>query len=122
VIASFILPLGIVHFDQTTEDDIREAVFRYMFDHEARQQKPYAKYYFIGIGKVGEGDDPSEEFMKRFEGNVPIVKKMSQSTASSSGIVVDKETGDGGIRYSVSEKRWINENHAEVEAGYYVAG
>ena len=122
VVASFLLPLGIILPDEKTEDDIKEAVFRYMFDHEARQQKPYAKYYFIGIGKVGEGDDPSQDFMKRFEENIPIVKRMSQSTVSSSGIVVDKETSDGGIRFSVSGIRWIKENQAEVEAGYYVAG
>jgi hypothetical protein len=102
-----------------TEDDIREAVIRYMFEHSATQQHPYASTIFIALER---DKDPSDEFMKRFEGNRPIVKKLSGSTyTSDTGMIVDKETGRGGIRYNVGTIKWINEKEARVEASYYVA-
>lgn len=118
----FFFPSGILYSDKTEEDNMREAVFRYMFEHEASQQKPYTKSLFIGLGKVGEGLDPNDEFMKRFEKDVPTVKKMSQSTTSSSGMAIDRQTGEAGIRYSIGQIKWINDNEAAVEAGYFVAG
>jgi hypothetical protein len=101
------------------EDNIREAVLTYMFEHAATQQHPLTDVFFIAINK---NEDPSDKFMKRFEGHKPVVKKLNQSTyKSDTGLIVDKETGRGGIRYSVREVKWINEKEARLEGSYYVA-
>ena len=113
-------PLFVGPSDQKLEDHIREAVFRYMFEHEATQQM--AKSFFIGFGPVGEGEDPGDEFLKRFKNHKPVVKKLSQSTFSKDGMVIDKETGAPGIRFSAREVTWVSDNEALVEAGYFVAG
>ena len=64
---------------QRQEDDIREAVFRWQFDHNVSGQQKTAKVYFLSVGeKYG---DPSDEFIKRFANNKPPVRKRSECTA-----------------------------------------
>ncbi len=57
------------------EDDIREAVFRYQFAHNASAQQQGAKVYFLSLA---EDKDPSDRFMLRFkdhtsDGRSPIL-------------------------------------------------
>jgi hypothetical protein len=54
--------------DLATINDARETVFRYQFGRTA-------DYYCIGLDS---NSDPSDEFLKRFEGNTPPVKKYSE--------------------------------------------
>ena len=102
------------------EDDIREAVFRYQFAHDATQQKPITKIYFISIEN---NKDPDDRFLKRFAGSTPIVKQVSQAGYSKNGIdsIIDKTSGEAGIIFSVGIVNWINENEVEVKGSYYVA-
>jgi hypothetical protein len=102
------------------EDDIREAVFRYQFDHDAIQQKPHTKVYFISFENR---KDPDDKFLKRFAGNIPNVKKESQAVASNNGTggVIDKESGGLGIIFRITQLKWVNENEVEVEASFHVA-
>ena len=51
------------------EDNIREAVYRYQFQHNASALKQNAKAYFLGIEKGKGVADPSDAFMKRFAGD-----------------------------------------------------
>ena len=97
------------------EDEIRESVFRYMFEHCATQQHPYAKAFYIAVEK---DKDPSDEFLKRFAGHEPAIKKLSQSTYSKDGmgIVVDKETSRGGIQYTVGTLKWVSPEEAQTAA------
>src|SRR5437868_605242 len=99
------------------EDEIRESVFRYMFEHCATQQHPYAKAFYIAVEK---DKDPSDEFLKRFAGHEPAIKKLSQSTYSKDGmgIVVDKETSRGGIQYTVGTLKWVSPEEAQLEGSY----
>ena len=100
------------------ENDIREIVLRYMFEHEAQQQRPYTKALFISVEKK----DPDDKFIARFKGHIPPVRKGSESiiTGDVSG-VIDKKTREGGMLYSVSEINWINENEVGIQGSYYVA-
>jgi len=92
------------------EDDIREAVFRFQFDHNASGLQQNAKVYFLSLGK---GDkDPSDEFMERFRGQKPPVKKVSQGTVSVTG-VKDKETREQGLIFRVTSIKWIS--HTEID-------
>jgi hypothetical protein len=49
---------------ETRDDEIREAVFRWQFMHNASSQQTNAHVYFLAIGV--EFSDPTDEFMKRF--------------------------------------------------------
>ena len=60
------------------EDQIREAVFRYQFQHNQSGIQDQARVYCLTSGSWNEDDDPSDEFMTRFQGHVPPVKKGSQ--------------------------------------------
>jgi hypothetical protein len=101
-----------------SEDDIREALLNYIFEHGAPQQKPYTKAFFISIDKK----DPDDNFMARFKGHTPIVKKASEAVVGGDmGGVSDKKTRDPGILFSVSNIKWIGNDSVEVDGGYYVA-
>ena len=107
------------------EEDLRESVFRYQFEHvehDASGLEKGAKFYFLSIRgeKLGraEGQDPSNEFLKRFEGIIPTVKKVSQCSKMSG--VRDKETGEEGlIVFQDGRIQWISDTEVEVGGGYY---
>jgi len=97
-----------------TEDDIREATFRYQFLHNASGLQQKAKVYYLAVGE--KSGDPSDEFMKRFAGHQPPVKKKSQSKG---GMVGPQE---GGLIFNVRQIKWLNDSEVQVEGGYYEAG
>jgi len=107
-------------FQIAQEDDVMEAVFRWQFDHNASGAQKNAAAYFLRVGK--EGKDPSDAFMKRFEGHKPPVKKASQSRTDKISGVVDKETGKNGLVFRITRIIWISDTEALVEGGYYEAG
>src|SRR5689334_13010252 len=81
------------------EDDIREAVFRYLFEHNASGQQKKAGVYCLSLG---EDADPSDEFMRRFAGHKPPVRKLSQCTVGPYHGVIDKRTQKVGLKFRVS--------------------
>jgi hypothetical protein len=99
------------------EDDIREAVFRYEFAHNASGQQQTAKVYFLSLGK---DTDPGDAFMSRFKDHKPPVKKRSQATGQFE--VIDKETGERGLIFRVTAIKRLDENKVVVDGGYYEAG
>jgi hypothetical protein len=103
------------------EDDIREAVFRHLFNHNASGQQRAAKVYCLQIeGK----QDPSPELLRRFEGNEPRVKKASLCTfqhGAARGGVVD-DTGAPGLIFRIDTIQHPGADSAVVEGGYFEAG
>jgi len=98
------------------EDDVREAVFRHLFQHNASGLQKSAKAYFLAVEK---GADPADPFLKRFDGHTPPVKKASQSRRGARGSQVeDKETGALGLIFSITSITWLSDTEAEVQAGY----
>lgn len=77
--------------------------------------------YFIDMDRE---EDPSDEFMERFSGFGPIIKKYSESTGypKAPGFVRDKKTKQSGVILYARILKWIDENNAEVEYGYYKHG
>ena len=99
------------------QDDIREAVFRYQFQHNASGQQQSANAYFLSFGKDKEPDDV---FIARFKDHKPPVKKRSQSKGQFE--VIDKDTGERGLIFNVVTIKVIDANKVEVDGGYYEAG
>jgi hypothetical protein len=99
------------------EDDIREAVFRHQFDHNASGQQKSAHAYCLAI-LVGEKDsDPSDQFMKRFAHHRPPVRKVSACHWGSIG-VVENRTGRPALIFRVSRITRISETEVTVDGGY----
>ena len=99
-------------------DEIHEAVFRSLFEKNASGMKDKACAYYISIGE----EDPSDSFLARFEGHAPPVRKASGASANKREGVVDKVTGERGLRFTVGEHEWLSDTHVKVEATYYEAG
>ena len=91
--------------------DLFEAFFRYKFENNYSGQKQNADAYFLEI----EGQDPSPEFLARFEGHSPPVKKGSEFVASSEFV-----EGNGILFRIDSYKRrgWIHKNSVVISGGY----
>jgi hypothetical protein len=105
----------------TSLDDLREAVFRHLFEHNASGLQRAAQVFCLQVeGKA----DPSPELLLRFEGNKPPVKKASLCTfshGSARGAVQD-ETGAPGLIFRVDSIQRTGPDSAVVEGGYFEAG
>jgi hypothetical protein len=114
-------PVGPLRAEVVDEDDVREAVFRHLFDHNASGMQKNAKVFCLQIeGK----QDPSSELLRRFDGNEPRVKQASLCAfkpGHARGGVVD-ETGAPGLIFRVDTIQHTGENAATVEGGYFEAG
>jgi len=75
--------------------------------------------FFVSI----EGKDPSDDFINRFR-DIPRTIKKASSEEPNKGphTPVDKSTHRTGIVFSADTIRWLSENSAEVEGGYYCGG
>ena len=91
-------------------------------DDGGPQSKP--NVFFISV----EGKDPSDEFLKRFSGNKPPVRKRSRSRISRKRAgfswmwVEDSQTGEPGPIYSVDSIKWSSDSAVLVEGEYYAGG
>ena len=105
-------------------DDIREAVFRYQFEHNESGLQQTANYYFIGLHNPGDSifyRDLSDSFLSRFSGNIPPVKKVSQCDESFNG-VFDKDTGERGLIFRIESITFQSDEEVEVRGGYFEGG
>jgi hypothetical protein len=105
---------------ESQTDDIREAVFRWQFDHNASGQQTNAQVYFLEVGE--KSGDPTEEFMKRFADHKPPVRKVSACTADAGKGVLDRKTGEKGLIFRVTNIKWKSDTEVDVSGGYHEAG
>ncbi|MBS0209488.1 MAG: hypothetical protein JSS27_11080 [Planctomycetes bacterium] len=97
-------------------DDIREAVFRLQIDGSDLIKFLKIAYYL----RVDEqGNDPTDEFMKRFARHDPPVRKGSECTTGGGQGVRDKRTGAKGVLLDVTTIERVSDTEAHVEGGEY---
>lgn len=113
--ASFVLAADNNHSSQ--EDDVREAVFRYQFDHNASGQQRSAHAYCLALGD--KDADPSEDFIKRFAHNKPPVRKASACHIASSSALLDSRTGKSALLFRITKITRISDTEFRVNGGYY---
>lgn len=105
------------------EDDIREAVFRHLFQFNDSGLQAGAAAYYLALGATNErGQDPPDEFTRRFEGDRPPVKKYSDCVYSPATGVRDPVTGERGLVFQVGGIRWLKADRVEVQGSYTEAG
>jgi len=103
----------------STENDIREAVFRYQFD--IWKDHGAAAYYLDFSEK--KRIDPPADFMHRFAGHFPPVKKVSQCMVRNLGEgVIDSETEEHGLIFRATSIKRMSDTEVEVSGGYYENG
>ncbi len=98
------------------ENDIREAVFRYILQECRNQEVCYLS--FSGDARFREDNDPSKEFMQRFRGHKPLMKKVSQC-ASLKGTGI-KSPGKKEVILFVGAIKWISDIEVEAKGGSYL--
>jgi hypothetical protein len=104
------------------ENNIKETVFSYLFEHNASAIKNNAPIYFLAFA---QNIDPDNNFMKRFSEHKPTVKKRSQGNIVVDGkypsAIIDKETGELGLIFQVNsiKWKWLSNSKVEVEGRYY---
>lgn len=104
------------------EDDIREAVFRYQFDHNGGGQQKKAMVYCLSLGDLDKEIDPSDAFIHRFRHHSPPVRKSSECKMDALDGVRDARIGMRGLLFYVAEIRWLASSKVEVSGGYYEDG
>jgi len=112
-------PIPEEHDRAAREDDIREAVFRYQFEHNASGQQHDAEMYFLALG---EDQDPDAALLERFEDHDPPVGPRSAAEVNVDVGVRHRSTGARGLLFTVDEIRWISATEVEVDGGYYEGG
>lgn len=96
--------------------DLREAVFRYMFEHY--NYRPDVKVFCI------QPERPlPESFLLRFSGNKPRVVWVSAcELAGAMNGVKQKRTGELGVRMTVMSIAWTAGQEAEVKVSAFFDG
>ena len=96
--------------------DLFEMFFFFFFENNASGQQD-AKAYFLEI----EGEDPSPEFLARFKGHSPPVKRGSEFVMGDS-IVIEGEapTEGNGLLFRIDSHRWVGlfGNCVKISGGY----
>ena len=105
-----------------SREAILEAVYFYQFDHNASGQQRAAGVYCLALSLAGEKDkDPSPTLLGAFKDHTPPVKPVSQCKHSMAG-VYDRETGNRGLIFYISQVDIISDTEATAAGGYYEGG
>jgi hypothetical protein len=105
--------------DKAAEEwDVREATFRHQFGKNASALQQRAGAYCLSVrGENLKDADPPADFMKRFDGNIPPVKKVSDCVLTDRG-VVDRRTGEPGLIFRTGVIKSMSDTEAEISGGY----
>jgi hypothetical protein len=108
------------------EDNVREVAFKTLIYEAAATQEGY-KVYFLSWGTSWTNAahvefDPSDEFIGRFAGRTPPVKKVSQSRQGERGEVLDKSTGQRGVIFTVTDLKWVSDKEVDATCSVHKAG
>ena len=104
------------------KDEIRFSVVTHCFKIYQSKGEKAANYYFLRFNK----DDPSPEFLARFEGHSPRVLPASQAQVLNTPDVfrtkvgvIHKQHGGIGLILTIREIEWISDSKVEVDWIYY---
>jgi hypothetical protein len=111
---------------QDDEDDVREAAFRYFFEHNySGGVEKIVDVFFLSINSdpypTEPDHDPSDRFMSRFAGHQPEVKKYSDCEIVD-WVLVERQTGKSGMLFFTGFARKLDANRIELWGGYYATG
>ena len=98
-------------YTETTDDELRAAIFRYQM---TKQPGPY----FLSIGWPGpQGQDPSDELLRKLQDFNPPPKRVSESKSNGNFQWRDKKTNEYRHCIYVNSIRQISQLQIEVDGG-----
>jgi hypothetical protein len=98
--------------------DVREATFRYQFRKNNSALQQHAGAYYLSVrGDDSRDADPPADFMKRFDGNTPPIRKVSDSVLTDRG-VMDRRTGEPGLIFRTGVIKSMSGSEAKISGGY----
>ena len=116
--------------EPSTEDAIREAVFRKLFERvggmtaaTGETVPPFSevRFYFLSVEDESGDADPAADLIDRFDSTPVTVLPQSEATVSYT--VRHGETGEQGILFSLEQEiRHLDEDTAEVRGEYFLGG
>jgi hypothetical protein len=104
----FLADCGRGEFSAKDIDDIREAVFRHQFGHNASGQQSHVGAYCLGFGERDLG--PSSGFLARFGGmSPPVLKSTDCGMDAARRQLIVTATGQPALRFSCADihRRWM---------------
>jgi hypothetical protein len=115
-LAGSVCPQAPLEDEPRTKTDLREAIFRYMFEHY--DYGPDVKAFCI----QPERPQP-ERFLGRFSGDKRRVVWASdcELTGPMNGIR-QKKTGERGVRMTILSIQWVNDGEAEAKVQAFSDG
>ncbi len=115
------LIVGCAHQDEIVacggRDALLKSVLDYQFANNRSAIRENAAAYFIGFEN---GKDPSDEFLRRFDGRLPPVEPLSLATIIDHR-VVDSRTSKPALIFQITKVMEPEQDRALVETGYYEA-
>ena len=121
VVGLISLMSGCAHNDKRVEcsgrDALLQAVFNYQFANNRSSIGKDAATYFIGLEN---GQDPDEDFLRRFEEHLPPVEPLSMAGTAGQR-VVDSRTGNPALIFQIRKVTETETGGTLVETGYYEA-
>jgi len=100
------------------ENAIKEAVFSYQIKTAGHPKG--TSFFFVADYTSGKPKDPPKEMVEHLQSLFGLVKPFSRCEVLKEKGIVDKDTGDLGIVFSVKSITWINANEATIEGGYFM--
>jgi len=96
----------------STEDDIREAVFRYYFGSRYANGTEDLNYIFLSI----QNQDPNPALLQRLNGHSPTVAPISMANLiPGKGIAHKSEAQASGVIFTISKVKWVSKYQVTVE-------
>lgn len=103
----------------SADDQVRDALFRYLFAHDGANAQQFGSIYFLGVMEKGKRRDPSRALMRRFAGHRPRVERASLADFSGGIGAVHRYTGEQGVVFTVGEIKRVSDDEVEAECEYY---
>jgi len=97
------------------EDALREVVFLSILKRWTDRKD--LRLFYLG---VDENQDLSKLLLTRLQDKFPNIRNDSDCYIDRDSSVVNDETGERGVRFSISKIAWLNGDKAKVSAGSYV--
>jgi hypothetical protein len=102
----------------SVDDQVREALLRYLFEHDGAQAKDWARVYFLATVADGKRD-PSPALMQRFASHRPRVERASLADISFDKGAVHRYTREQGVVFTVVALKRLSDGAVEAECEYY---
>lgn len=103
------------------DDQVREALFKYLIAHDGPEVKDWARIHFLAIEQDGKRRDPSPALMQRFAAYQPRIEGVSRADITADKGALHRDTGERGVVFTVGAVTRVSDDAVEVECSFFAA-